>query len=111
MIFYVENNLDRVLSIVFIGLLTPVIVDFSAPYVLHGIDTAFMNSHLGFRVAFLTFGSACIGAYVWATYFVPETANVSLEEIDSLFRSSAGREETDLKRQARLIFVFIIYSP
>jgi len=65
----------------FIGLLTPVIVDFSAP------------------LAFLIFACACIGAYLWATFFVPETANVSLEEIDSLFRGSAGREELELKRQ------------
>jgi hypothetical protein len=38
-------------------------------------------------------------AYGWATYFVPETANLSLEETDKLFRSSAEREDMALKRQ------------
>lgn len=33
---------------------------------------------------------------------MPETANVSLEEIDAVFRSSAGGEDAALKRQVRL---------
>ncbi|KAF8161635.1 general substrate transporter [Crassisporium funariophilum] len=64
-----------------IGLFTPVIIHFSA------------------SLTFIIFASACMLAYLWATYFVPETANVSLEEIDSLFRSSAGREDVALKQQ------------
>ncbi|KDR69748.1 hypothetical protein GALMADRAFT_907602 [Galerina marginata CBS 339.88] len=65
----------------FIGLLTPVFVDFSA------------------SITFFIFASACTAAYIWATNFVPETANVSLEEVDKLFRSSAGREEGLLREQ------------
>ena len=34
---------------------------------------------------------------------VPETANVSLEEIDAVFNSDAGREDLDLKRQVSLM--------
>ncbi|KAH9475783.1 putative metabolite transport protein CsbC [Psilocybe cubensis] len=65
----------------FIGLLTPLFVDFSASF------------------TFFVFAGACALAYFWATYFVPETANVSLEEVDKLFRSAAGREEGLLKAQ------------
>ncbi|KAI0774810.1 general substrate transporter [Trametes elegans] len=64
-----------------IGLLTPVLMERSA------------------AATFLIFAIACFLGYVWSTYSVPETANVSLEEIDAVFGSSAGREDVDLKRQ------------
>lgn len=48
---------------------------------------------------FMMFAVASFLAYIWVTYTVPETANVSLEEIDGMFRSSAGREEIVMKRQ------------
>ena len=41
-------------------------------------------------------------AYLWATFLVPETANVSLEEMDTVFHSSVGHDDTILKYQARL---------
>jgi hypothetical protein len=47
----------------------------------------------------MTFAIACFLAYFWATYVVPETANVPLEEVDALFRSSAGAEDAAVKRQ------------
>ncbi|KAF9482000.1 general substrate transporter [Pholiota conissans] len=65
----------------FIGLLTPVFVDFSPSF------------------TFLVFAGACTLAYFWATYLVPETANVSLEEVDKLFRAKAGSEELLLKSE------------
>jgi hypothetical protein len=34
---------------------------------------------------------------------VPETANVSLEEIDALFGTTAGREDMELKLQVCLL--------
>ncbi|KAJ3477258.1 hypothetical protein NLI96_g10591 [Meripilus lineatus] len=40
--------------------------------------------------------------YFWSTYVVPETANVSLEEIDAVFGTSAGHEDTQLRRQIEL---------
>ncbi|KAI0645161.1 general substrate transporter [Trametes meyenii] len=64
-----------------IGLLTPVFMERSA------------------SGTFLIFGVACLLGYLWSTYLVPETANVSLEEIDTVFGSSAGREDLALRRQ------------
>ena len=52
---------------------------------------------------FLVFATACFAGYVWSTYCVPETANVSLEEIDAVFGSSAGREDVALKHQVRAL--------
>jgi hypothetical protein len=48
---------------------------------------------------FMIFSVACFLAYLWATYMVPETANISLEEIDAVFHSSAGRDDAMLKQQ------------
>jgi len=48
---------------------------------------------------FGVFSVACFGAYIWATNAVPETANVSLEEIDALFASAAAHEEGSLRAQ------------
>ncbi|OJT05650.1 High-affinity glucose transporter HXT2 [Trametes pubescens] len=64
-----------------IGLLTPVFMEYSA------------------SGTFLIFAVACALGYVWSTYSVPETANVSLEEIDAVFESSAGLEDIALKQQ------------
>ncbi|EIW54398.1 general substrate transporter [Trametes versicolor FP-101664 SS1] len=64
-----------------IGLLTPVFMEYSA------------------SGTFLIFAVACSLGYIWSTYSVPETANVSLEEIDAVFESSAGREDVALKHQ------------
>ncbi|KAG6880098.1 hypothetical protein C0992_006372 [Termitomyces sp. T32_za158] len=47
----------------------------------------------------MVFAVACSLAYFWATYFVPETANVPLEEVDAVFASSAGREDAQLREQ------------
>lgn len=60
------------------------------------------------RFTFLVFAGACALAYFWATYYVPETANISLEEIDKLFKSSAGREEGMIKDQ---VSTFVAGSP
>ncbi|KAH9935235.1 general substrate transporter [Epithele typhae] len=64
-----------------IGLLTPVLIERSA------------------AGTFLIFAAACAAGYVWATRCVPETANVSLEEIDAVFGSSAAAEDAALKHQ------------
>jgi hypothetical protein len=61
---------------------------------------SFLISHLPInRVTFLIFAIACILAYIWSTKYVPETANVSLEDIDSLFRSSAGAQDAELRSE------------
>lgn len=50
----------------------------------------------------MVFSTACFLAYFWSTYMVPETANVSLEEIDAVFRSAVGTADVALKRQVSL---------
>ncbi|KAI0919077.1 hypothetical protein AcW1_003451 [Taiwanofungus camphoratus] len=64
-----------------IGLVTPELMELSA------------------SGSFLVFATACFLGYLWSTYVVPETANVSLEEMDAVFGSSVGREDTELRRQ------------
>lgn len=49
----------------------------------------------------MIFALACFLGYFWSTYIVPETGNVSLEEMDEVFGSSAGAEDSRLKRQVR----------
>lgn len=80
---------------VLIGLITPVLVEMSP------------------SLTFIIFAIPCSLAYFWATYQVPETANVSLEEIDAVFNSSAGRDDAILKRQvsSSLIFVCVCVGP
>ncbi|KAN0132836.1 general substrate transporter [Lactarius tabidus] len=68
------------LSVV-IGLITPPLME-SSPALTFGV-----------------FGSACFFAYLWATYIVPETANVPLEAIDELFRSPASQDDILVKKQ------------
>jgi hypothetical protein len=51
----------------------------------------------------MIFSTACFFAYLWSTYLVPETANVSLEEIDAIFTSSAGMEDLEVKHQVSLL--------
>lgn len=51
----------------------------------------------------MTFACACSAAFLWSSYIVPETANVSLEEIDTIFNSSAAREDLQRKFEVRHI--------
>jgi len=48
---------------------------------------------------FLTFSMACFAASLWSRFYVPETANVSLEEVDRLFKSEVGREDEEMRKQ------------
>jgi len=66
----------------FIGLVTPPMMEISSV------------------ATFMIFACACLMAFLWSTYIVPETANVPLEEIDTLFNSSAAQE--DLQRKFEL---------
>jgi hypothetical protein len=77
---YVAHVYNQVL----IGLVTPILVEMSP------------------SLTFIIFAVPCLLAYFWATYQVPETANVSLEEIDAVFNSSAGRDDAILKRQVSI---------
>ncbi|KAJ7454529.1 general substrate transporter [Mycena galericulata] len=64
-----------------IGLITPVMMEVSP------------------AGTFLTFSTACFLAYLWATYSVPETAGVALEDMDRVFGSEVGREDAARRRQ------------
>ncbi|KAJ7496412.1 MFS monosaccharide transporter [Mycena latifolia] len=82
-----------------IGLITPVMMDASPAYVL----SSSQNKHFVYRGApsgtFLTFASACFLAYLWATYSIPETAGVPLEDMDRVFGSEVGREDMLRRRE------------
>ncbi|KAF8983306.1 general substrate transporter [Cyathus striatus] len=62
-----------------IGLITPLLISLSP------------------TLTFTIFATACLLAYIWATYYVPETAGVSLEEMDEVFGGGVGREERSVK--------------
>ncbi|KIY50724.1 general substrate transporter, partial [Fistulina hepatica ATCC 64428] len=65
----------------FVGLLTPVLIDIST------------------SLTFLLFSTASFVAYMWATYYVPETAGVPLEEIGAVFGGEMEVEEAALRQQ------------
>ena len=69
-----------------------------------------IKSEFIIRATFITFATACGFAYLWATYIVPETANVSLEEIDTLFESAVLKEEIAVKRQVKTYIWFFFLS-
>ncbi|EKM52272.1 uncharacterized protein PHACADRAFT_100265, partial [Phanerochaete carnosa HHB-10118-sp] len=48
---------------------------------------------------FMVFAIACFMGYLWSTYVVPETGNVSLEEMDAVFGSNAGADDVQLKHE------------
>lgn len=81
-------------------------MNFSASYV-HICNPSFTGADVGsFRLTFLIFASACVLAHIWATYFVPETANVPLEEIDKLFKAQTGLEERILREEVGSPFYY-----
>jgi hypothetical protein len=88
--------------VVLIGLITPALVEISAPcaLVLNSFRAKFDNFN---SATFMIFAIACSAGYLWATYIVPETANVSLEEIDAVFKSPAASNDMLLKLQVSLL--------
>ena len=81
-----------------IGLVTPALMEFSAKYVSSQsrLTCALMACPRG---TFMIFAVACFLGYLWSTYVVPETGNVSLEEMDAVFGSNAGTEDVRLKHE------------
>lgn len=53
------------------------------------------------RITFGTFSFACLLSYFWSTYLVPETANVSLEEMDEVFNDRVGSMDDVLRSHVR----------
>ena len=103
--------------------MTPVLLSTSPAYGLFLSESS--NDPLAhisyYRTTFFIFSVACVSAVIWSRKCVPETAGVSLEEIDKMFsalnnshshsRSSsdsanaatgAGREEEELRREVRV---------
>ncbi|KAF8626943.1 hypothetical protein AX15_004621 [Amanita polypyramis BW_CC] len=64
-----------------IGLITPVMMQVSP------------------AITFGTFSLACFLSYLWSTYFVPETASISLEEMDAVFGDGMAREDEVVRTQ------------
>ncbi|KAF8706957.1 hypothetical protein AX14_013755 [Amanita brunnescens Koide BX004] len=63
----------------FIGLITPVMMQASP------------------TITFGTFAFACFLSYFWSTYLVPETANISLEDMDAVFNDRVGTMDEVLR--------------
>lgn len=54
-----------------------------------------MQAHRRDSGTYSVFALACFAACIWSITAVPETAGVSLEEIDKIFNSSAGMDEEE----------------
>lgn len=62
-----------------------------------GSDILFAGPAFFGSATFMIFACACFGAYLWSSYVVPETAGVSLEEMDAVFGSAAGQKDRKRK--------------
>ncbi|KAG6330207.1 hypothetical protein ID866_8883 [Astraeus odoratus] len=50
---------------------------------------------------FLLFAIACFAAHIWSVHVVPETAGVSLEDMDAVFGSLAGKRDGKAKEEGQ----------
>jgi len=93
-------------NIVFIGLITPVMMQISPTYeLIYSIFLAVADdTYMLYRITFGTFSLACFLSYLWATYLVPETANVSLEEMDAVFDDRVGTMDKVVRGQVCFLF-------
>jgi hypothetical protein len=48
---------------------------------------------------YVFFAVFCFLAAIFSFFFVPETSNLTLEEIDKLFKDNSAQEEIDVRRQ------------
>ncbi|KAG9562645.1 hexose carrier protein, partial [Aureobasidium melanogenum] len=63
-----------------------------------GITVPPMIESIGFGT-YVFFACFCFLATVFSFFFVPETANLNLEEIDRLFRDNSAADEAELQRE------------
>jgi len=66
-------------------------IGYATPYLVNASSTGingFKAANLGVKVFFI-WGGTCIGCFVFAYFFVPETKGLSLEQIDLLYRRSS----------------------
>jgi sugar porter (SP) family MFS transporter len=66
-------------------------IGYATPYLVNPSTTginAIKAANLGVKVFFI-WGGTCVGCFVFAYFFVPETKGLSLEQIDLLYRESS----------------------
>lgn len=56
-----------------------------------------MIEGIGFGT-YIFFACFCFSATIFSFFFVPETANLNLEEIDRLFKDNSAADEAELRR-------------
>jgi hypothetical protein len=102
----VDDVTDERVFAVLIGLLTPKLMEISVAYVYSQLmHWLLLIEYTGNRATFLTFSTCTFFGYLFSTYLVPETAGVSLEEIDAVFGTSVGREDVELRRQVCTLYL------
>jgi len=74
-----------------IGYATPYLVDASTSG-----PTGVKAANLGVKVFFI-WGSTCMGCFLFAYFFIPETKGLSLEQIDLLYKESSIRNSTSYR--------------
>lgn len=57
-----------------------------------------MVEGIGFGT-YIFFAAFCFGAAIFSYFFVPETSNLTLEQIDKLFKDNSAEEEAEIRRQ------------
>ncbi|KAJ7618453.1 monosaccharide importer [Roridomyces roridus] len=77
-----------------IGYATPYLVDSSTKGQPNGVATAALHVKV-----FFIWGSTCLGCLVFAYFFIPETKNLSLEQIDLLYKNATIRNSTKVREE------------
>ena len=63
-----------------------------------GVSVPPMIENIGYGT-YIFFACWCCIAAVFSYFFVPETTDLTLEQIDSLFKDNSGGEETALREE------------
>jgi len=74
-------------------------IAYSTPYLVdqttHGVNGV-KAAGLGVKVFFI-WGSTCLGCFLFAYFFIPETKGLSLEQIDLLYKESSIRKSASYR--------------
>jgi len=73
---------------------TPYLVDQSTKGQPNGVATAALHVKV-----FFIWGSTCLGCFLFAYFFIPETKGLSLEQIDLLYKESTIRTSNNYRKQ------------
>ncbi|CAK5275923.1 unnamed protein product [Mycena citricolor] len=77
-----------------IGYATPYLVDTSTKGQPNGVATAALHVKV-----FFIWGSTCLGCLIFTYFFIPETKELSLEQIDLLYKESSVRNSNKYRQQ------------